>query len=72
MTISLKANIYGLFLGFETLTLCPFDRDLIDKKYLSNESIIFLNKYHNLVYKKLYKYLTYDEREWLKKETREV
>ena len=72
LTIPLKENKFGEFMGFETLTLCPYDRDLIDKKYLSKESIDFINKYNKLVYKKLSKYLDKNERAWLKKETREV
>ena len=72
LTIKLKNNEHGDFLGFETLTLCPYDRDLIDKKYLDDKTITFLNKYNKLVYNKLSKYLTSDERKWLKKETREV
>ena len=72
LTIPLKDNKFGEFMGFETLTLCPYDRDLIDKKYLSKESIDFINKYNKLVYKKLSKYLDKNERAWLKNETKEV
>lgn len=72
LTIPLKDNEFGDFMGFETLTLCPYDRDLIDKKYMSEESIKFLNNYNKLVYKKLSKYLTKDENNWLKQMTREV
>ena len=72
LTIPLKSNEYGDFLGFETLTLCPYDRDLIDKKYLSANSILFLNKYNKLVYNKLSRFLNNEEKNWLKKETREV
>ena len=67
-----KNSIYGKFMSFETLTLCPFDKDLIEKKYLDDKEINFLNNYNKIVYKKLNKYLTYDERKWLKKETSEV
>lgn len=72
LTIPLKENKYGEFMGFETLTLCSYDRDLIDKKYLSKESVNYINRYNKLVYKKLSKYLDNNERAWLKKETREV
>ena len=72
LTVPLKENEYGDFLGFETLTLCPYDNDLIDKRYLSKESIVFLNNYNKLVYKKISKYLDNDERIWLKKVTKEV
>ena len=72
LTVPVKENSYGLFLGFKTLTLCPFDIDLIDKKYLDNNSIIFLNAYNKKVYNKLSKYLTKEEKKWLKNVTREV
>ena len=67
-----KENIYGEFLGFDTLTLCPFDKDLIDKKYLDNNEIQFINSYNQQVYNKLSKYLTDAEEKWLKVETSEV
>ena len=72
LTVPIKSNEYGDYLGFKTMTLCPFDMDLIDKKYLSNEAISFLNEYNKIVYKKLSRYLNYDEKKWLKKVTREV
>ena len=72
LTIPIKSNEYGDFIGFKTMTLCPFDMDLIDKKYLSDETISFLNNYNSIVYKKLSRFLSYDEKEWLKKVTREV
>ena len=72
LTIPLKENEYGSFLGFKTLTLCPFDKDLIDKKYLDKSSIKFLNDYNKLVYNKLSKHLTFDEKKWLKSVTSEV
>lgn len=72
LTKKLKSNGYGDFLGFETLTLCPFDRDMIEKKYLNRNEIEFLNIYHKFVYEKLNRYLNNNEKIWLKKETREV
>lgn len=72
LTVELKDNEFGSFLGFETLTLCPYDRDLIDKRYLSKDSITFLNNYNHIVYKKLSKYLSTEEKNWLKKETKEL
>ena len=68
----IKKNEYGEYMCFETLTLCPFDKDLIDKKYLDDKEITFFNEYNKLVYSKIYKYLTNEERQWLKKETSEV
>ncbi len=72
LTKHIKSNEYGDFMGFETLTLCPFDKDLIDKKFLNKDEIKFLNNYHKLVYKKINKYLNLEQKKWLKKITLEV
>ena len=72
LTLPINENKYGLFLGFKTLTLCPFDRDLIDKKYLDKAAIDYLNLYNKNVYNKLSKYLNHDEKRWLKNVTSEV
>lgn len=37
---------YGEFYGFETLTLFPYDRKLIDVEMLSDEELNWLNTYH--------------------------
>jgi len=43
----------GKFLGFETLTLIPYEKKLIDKNLLTNNEINLINNYHKLVNKKL-------------------
>ncbi|MBO6134367.1 MAG: M24 family metallopeptidase [Lachnospiraceae bacterium] len=63
-------NEYGSFLGFSHLTICPFDRDLIDEKYLDKSIIKDLNKYNAFVYKKLSKRLNAKERKRLKYDTK--
>lgn len=68
----LTQNEYGQFLGFETLTLCPFDLDLIDVNYLNEDTIKELNAYHKQVYDTLSPYLTDDEKEFLRNETRPI
>jgi Xaa-Pro aminopeptidase len=50
-------NEYGQFMEFEEITYCPYDRDLINTKYLSIEEISFVNKYNSLVYNTLKDYL---------------
>jgi Xaa-Pro aminopeptidase len=40
---------FGKFLGFETLTLCPVDMQLIETSLLSQEEISWINDYHRLV-----------------------
>ncbi len=59
-------NEYGTFLGFEPLTLCPFEANAINASQLTNAELSTLNEYHNLVYKTLKPYLTEEEKLWLK------
>ncbi len=65
-------NEYGKFLKFETLTLVPFDLNLIDIDYLDEETIIALNNYHKNVYDTLSPYLSDEENDYLRKLTREI
>lgn len=37
---------FGQFLGFEVLTLCPYERRLIDLSLLSNDEIHMIDTYH--------------------------
>ena len=67
-----EANEYGQFLHFKTLTLCPFDLRLIDKKYLDQKTINLLNNYHKEVRETLSPYLDSKEKEYLNKLTRKI
>ena len=53
-------------LGFETLTLCPIDRRLIDTALLTAEQLAWLNAYHARVMKEIGDFLEGDELAWLK------
>ena len=48
-------------LEFETLTLAPIDKDLIDKKNLKQKEINWINDYHKNVFKKLRKFINKSE-----------
>ena len=48
-------------LEFETLTLAPIDKDLIDKKNLKQKEINWINDYHKKVFKKLRKFIDKSE-----------
>ena len=63
---------FGRFLGFETLTLCPIDLKLIDKKLLTTKEIDWLNRYHQKVLKKLSPLLEKEQLDFLKKLTKEI
>lgn len=60
-----KSTVFGEFLGFEPLTLCPIDTAPIDFSMMTTEEIEWLNGYHDMVYKKLAPHLDEDERQWL-------
>lgn len=60
---------FGKFLGFETLTLCPFDRTLFDTSIMSEEEIAWVNDYHEKVFTALAPQLNETEREWLRSKT---
>lgn len=60
------------FLEFETLTLYPYDVNLIDKSLLTGKEIEWLNSYHREVIGRIKKYLNKDELEWLKGKAVEI
>lgn len=60
------------FLKFETLTLCPIDLSLVNKKLLTKEERKWLNVYHRLVRRKLSRKLDPETRAFLKELTRTV
>ena len=56
-------------LGFETLTLVPFDRRLIDPSLLTRDELAWLNAYHAEVRRKIEKLLRGSSRSWLRDAT---
>jgi Xaa-Pro aminopeptidase len=57
---------FGKFLKFETLSLCPINRKLINPELLDKKELDWLNAYHRKVYEKLSPYLAENEGKWLK------
>ena len=53
------------FLRFETLSLAPFDRRLIDPSMLDRWERVWLNTYHVLVLNQVGPHLDADARDWL-------
>ena len=53
------------FLKFETLTLFPVDRNLIDPSLITLDEIDWLNEYHEMVRRSLSSNLNEKEQEWL-------
>ncbi len=62
---NMEKNEYGQFMGFDTLTLVPYERDAIDVPALTEREKILLNQYHQTVYEEIGPSLTPEEREWL-------
>ena len=67
-----ELNEYGQFLSFEPITMVPFDLQLIDKRYLDDETVKAINAYHREVYRTLYPYLNDEERLFLTRATRSI
>ncbi len=60
---------FGLFMKFENMTLCHFEKSLMDKDLLTSQEIDWVNSYHQGVYEKLSPKLEPDVRKWLKTKT---
>ncbi|WP_435263187.1 aminopeptidase P family protein [Tenacibaculum sp. nBUS_03] len=56
---------FGKFLGFEALTLCYIDTNLLNYEELSTFEINWLNNYHQIVLNKLSPFLNEKEKQWL-------
>jgi Xaa-Pro aminopeptidase len=61
----LQENEHGVFLGFEDLTLCPYDRRLIDPGLLHPGERAQVDAYHARVLRELGPQLDPEERTWL-------
>jgi Xaa-Pro aminopeptidase len=59
-------------LGFETLTLAPIDRNLIDTSLLEDEEITWLDAYHNRVRETLTPLVDPATARWLADATRPI
>jgi Xaa-Pro aminopeptidase len=56
---------FGSFLSFDTITLCPVDRKMVNRQFLTNDEIEWLNVYHARVLDELRPALTPECCEWL-------
>ena len=72
VTVSEASTEFGEFYGFETVTLCPIDLDLVDVSLLTLDERSWLNQYHQKVYEELGPFLSSQERDWLQHETRKI
>lgn len=60
------------WLTWEHLTLCYYDRSLIDMSLMTAEEIAWIDAYHKRVYELTAPLLTADEAEWLKEKCEEL
>lgn len=67
LTVPAGEGMFGNYLKFETITLCPICKKGIIKEMLTAEEIEWLNEYHRKVYEELSPSLNNEEQEWLKK-----
>lgn len=63
---------FGEFYKFRTISYCPIDLDGVNVEMLSSEEKEWLNNYHEMVFGKLSPYLSEEEKEFLKHETRTI
>lgn len=59
-------------LGFENLTMVPFDTRLLDQNLMTHAEIQWLNDYHQEVKRKISPYLSSDDLDWLEDQTQTV
>lgn len=60
------------FYAFETLTLCPFETQLIDLSLMSHDELAWLNHYHQRVFDMISPYLEPHVLDWLFDATRAI
>ena len=60
---------FGKFYKFEPLTLCPIDKKAIAIEIMTDEELVWLNGYHQMVYDRLCPFLSEEENAWLKEAT---
>lgn len=65
LTIPYEETEFGRFFAFETITLCPFDRSLLDTSIMTADEIKWVDDYHKRVYESLAPELNAEERAWL-------
>ncbi len=59
-------------LGFETLTVVPFDNRLLDKSLLTPAEVSWIDAYHRRVNELLSPLLAGEEKQWMERATRPI
>lgn len=63
---------FGEFHCFDSITLFPYEPDLINSDLLSIEDMQWIDEYHSKVYKTLSPYLNDEEKSWLEAKCRKL
>ena len=70
LCVPYKETEFGIFVGFEPLTLCPIDLRPVDWGIITPEEKEWINEYHAIVAEKLMPLLADEaDRQWLRKAT---
>lgn len=72
LCVERETTPFGTFLGFETLTLTPFDLDAVEPGQMSPAEKALLNDYHARVREAITPHLPPEEAAWLQEATRPV
>ena len=72
LCVSRGENEFGRWLGFEPLTLCPFDTSALDLDLLDREETEWLDAYHRKVFETLSPLLEEDVARWLQQKCRKI
>lgn len=72
LTVPAGEGMFGRYLKFETVTLCPICTKGIVRELLTQEEADWLNQYHRTVYEKLSPDLDEEERHWLKQTCKKI
>lgn len=67
-----ESTAYGTFYEFETLTICPFDRETILVELLSDEEKQWINNYHKWCEEKLSNELEGDVKKWFLEQVKSI
>ena len=72
LCVELEQNEFGRWLGFEPLTLCPFETSALDLSLLDSSEIEWLDAYHLRVLETLSPLLSDDLARWLQQKCRKI
>ena len=72
LCVPMGENEFGRWLGFETLTLCPFDTSILLPELLTSDEIEWLDAYHEQVYETLSPLLDEQTARWLQYKCRKL